>query len=86
MLAVVGQAFDGGDVRVGDGGDRAAAGADRLAIDVNGAGAALRNAATEFGAGQSQFIVDGSGVSGSISSRCTFPLTLNEIMAFPRAL
>ena len=58
MLAVGRQAFDGGDVLAGGIADRQAAGAYGLAVDMHGAGAAHRNAAAEFGAGQSQFVAD----------------------------
>ena len=36
--------------------DRDRAGAHRLAVDMHGAGAALRDAAAEFGAGQSELV------------------------------
>ena len=52
------QPFDGGDLFAGGLGDQHAAGADRDAVDVNGAGAALCNAATIFGAGQAGVFPD----------------------------
>src|SRR5207247_3126302 len=50
------QPFDGGDLFAGGLGDQHAAGADRDAVDVNGAGAALCNAATIVGAGQANIL------------------------------
>lgn len=50
MRGVCGKAFDGGDVSVRSGGQRGGTGALRLAVDVNGAGAALADTATVFGA------------------------------------
>ena len=49
-------AFDGGDRAVADRADRQHAGAHRLAVDMHGAGAALRDAAAEFRAGHAEHI------------------------------
>src|SRR6516164_2824168 len=49
-------AFDRGDGAVADRTDRQQARADRLAVDMHRASAALRNAAAEFGAGHTQHV------------------------------
>ena len=54
VAAVGGEAFDGGDGLAGDVRNRRDAGADRLAVEVDGAGAAERHAAAELGAGHAQ--------------------------------
>jgi len=46
------EAFDRGDLLPDAGGDGGDAGADRIAVEVDGAGAALRDAAAVFGAGK----------------------------------
>src|SRR5450631_4380471 len=56
--AVRRQAFNGGDLLAGGFADQYAAGAHRHAIDMDGAGAALCNAATVFGAGQADIFPD----------------------------
>src|SRR5665213_3029101 len=56
--AVDGEAFDGGDLLAGGVADLHAAGACRHPVNMNGAGAALCNAATVFGAGQSGVFPD----------------------------
>jgi hypothetical protein len=58
VLAVGRQAFDGGDGLAGDVADLDAAGAHGFAVHMHGAGAALRDAAAEFGAGQSDLIAN----------------------------
>src|ERR1700730_9717628 len=52
------QPFDGGDLFADGFADQHAAGSHRDAVDVNGAGAALCNAATVFGAGQAGVFPD----------------------------
>ena len=52
------QPFDGGDVAAGGVGNRGDAGAHRLLVDDDGAGAAQRLAAAEFGAGQPDLVAD----------------------------
>src|SRR5688572_33188016 len=52
------QAFDGGDLLAGHRGHRRAAGARRHAVDVDGARAALRDAAAELGARQPELIAN----------------------------
>src|SRR5882762_11245455 len=52
VRAVLGQAFDGGHALAGDGRHRQHAGARRDAVQVDGAGAALGDAAAELGAGE----------------------------------
>src|SRR4029077_14969152 len=49
-------AFDRGDGAVANRADREKTGADWFAVDMHRAGAALRNAATEFGAGHAEHI------------------------------
>jgi hypothetical protein len=73
-LAVGGEAFDGGDVAVGFGNGELA-GADGLAVDVDGAGAAFADAAAVLGALEVELVaqdpeergvvgdVDGEGVA-----------------------
>src|SRR5229473_869487 len=56
--AVGGQPFNGGDLFAADFADLNAAGAHRHAIDMDGAGPALCNAATVFGAGQADIFPD----------------------------
>src|ERR1700738_4710569 len=51
MPAVRREPLDGGDLGTVDGADRRDAGADRLAVDMHGAGAALRDPAAELGTG-----------------------------------
>src|SRR5439155_10293447 len=58
QCAIAGEAFDGGDLLAGGFADRNAAGAHRHAVDMDGAGPALCNAATVFGAGQSNVFPD----------------------------
>src|ERR1700686_3094773 len=58
QLAVLGERLDGGDLLAADGADRDLARARGDAVDVHGAGAALRDAAAVFGAGQSDRIAD----------------------------
>src|SRR5215471_753092 len=53
-----GQTFDGGDLLAGGFADGHAAGAHRHAVDMDGAGAALCNAASIFGSGQSNILAD----------------------------
>ena len=52
MLAVLADAFDGGDFLAGERRDRRDARTHRHAVDMHGAGAALGHAAAELGAGQ----------------------------------
>src|SRR6185437_9006971 len=59
MLAVGRETFDRRDARALQAADRHRAGAHRLAVDVHGASAALRDAAAEFGAGETSGIADG---------------------------
>src|SRR5256714_8666861 len=54
VRAVLGQAFDGGDALVGDGGDGQHASARGRAVQVHRARAALRDAAAELGARESE--------------------------------
>ena len=56
MIAGGMKAFDGGDLAADHIGNRGDAGADRLLVDHDGACAAERLAAAEFGAGQADFI------------------------------
>src|SRR5438477_428721 len=56
MLDLLGQAFDGSDLRVGDAGGGHGTGAGRIAIDQHGAGAALAFAAAVLGAGEIEAI------------------------------
>ena len=56
--ALGGQAFNRGDLLADGFADQYAAGARRDAVDVNGAGAALCNAASVFGAGESDVFPD----------------------------
>jgi hypothetical protein len=51
MLAVRREPLDGGDLGTVDRADGRDAGADRLAVDMHGAGAALRDPAAELGTG-----------------------------------
>src|SRR5207245_1645502 len=53
-----GEAFDGGDPLAFGGGDGHHAGADRGAIEVHRAGAALRDAAAVLGAGEADLLTD----------------------------
>src|SRR6185312_5815648 len=55
---LVGQPFDGGHRTAGGGGDRRLARADRPAVQMHGAGAALSHAATELGARQADRIAE----------------------------
>ena len=59
------------------------AGARRDSVDMHGAGAALGDAATVFGAGHAERSrsTHSSGVSGSVSAVCEMPLTVSLIMA-----
>src|SRR5215831_15253117 len=50
------EAFNGGDLRAADGGDGHRARADREAVDVNGARAALRDAAAVFRSGEADLL------------------------------
>src|SRR5882672_3414815 len=54
VITVRRQALDGGDLLSRDRGDRRDARANGIAVDVNGAGAALRDAAAELRAGQAE--------------------------------
>src|SRR5580704_978500 len=58
QLAVLGERLDGGDLLAADGADGDLARARGDAIDVHSAGAALGDAATVFGAGQTDSIAD----------------------------
>jgi hypothetical protein len=58
MCPIRRQTLDGGHRLAGSGRDRKAAGADRFAIDVQRAGPALRDAATEFRTGESKLVAD----------------------------
>src|ERR1700704_1453324 len=58
QCAIGGQSFDGGDLLADGFRNQHAAGAHRHAVDVDGAGAALCNAATIFGAGQAGVFPD----------------------------
>src|SRR5436190_19716000 len=58
VLRIRRQAFDGCDALVGNVPDLNATGADGLAVYMNGAGTALRNAAAEFRTGHSEFVAD----------------------------
>src|SRR5258706_2170970 len=58
QLAAFGEAFDGGDLLPGSSADREGAGADGRAVDVDRAGAALRDAATVFRAGEADLLAD----------------------------
>ncbi|MGY2915201.1 hypothetical protein ACVWYP_000831 [Bradyrhizobium sp. USDA 3262] len=58
MIALGGQAFDGGDLLADGVGDRGLAGPHRFAVDVNRAGATQTGAATEFGARHLQLLAD----------------------------
>src|SRR5262249_52885486 len=53
-----GQALDSGDLLALSRADGKRAGTDRLAVDVDGAGAALRDAAAILGAGQADLLAD----------------------------
>src|SRR5262249_51472306 len=54
--AVGREPVDGGDLGAVEAADRRDAGADRLAVDMHGAGAALRDPAAELAAGQSDLL------------------------------
>src|SRR5258705_7964213 len=56
--AVLGEPFAGGDLLALGGADGQRAGADRLAVEMDRAGAALRDAAAVFGAGQADILPD----------------------------
>src|ERR1700682_2679710 len=56
--AIAGETFDSGDLFAGGFADQDAAGAHRDAVDMDGASAALCNAAPVFGAGQSAVLPD----------------------------
>src|SRR2546421_5170374 len=56
VRAVLGQAFDGGDALVGDGGDGQHASAGGRAVQVHRARAALRDAAAELGAREAECV------------------------------
>jgi len=56
--AIGAEAFDGGDLFAGGFADRDAARAHRDPVDMDGAGAALCNAASVFGSGQSDVLSD----------------------------
>src|ERR1700686_1158524 len=58
QLAVLSERLDGGDLLAADGADGDLARARGDAVDVHGAGAALGDAATVFGAGQSDRVAD----------------------------
>src|SRR6266851_461264 len=58
MAAVVRQAFDGRNLLAGDAAHRSDAGALRVSVNMHGAGAAERHAATELGAGEVQGIAE----------------------------
>ena len=58
-VGAIGRRFDGGDLLALGGGDRRDAGADGLAVQMHGAGAAQRRAATELGAGHAQRVAQG---------------------------
>src|SRR5713226_10477013 len=58
MIALGAEAFDGGDFLADGVADRSLAGANRLAVDVNRAGAAETRAAPEFRAGHLQLFAD----------------------------
>ena len=85
MRAVGGEAFDGDDpvgrLHVADA-DRA--GALHLVIDVHGAGAALRDAASIFRAGEADLLADDPKERGSASTATsrTLPLMLSFAMSF----
>src|SRR5215472_12474722 len=59
MIALGAEALDGRDLLADHIADRGLAGADRLAVDVNGAGAAQARTAAEFRAGHLQLLADG---------------------------
>src|SRR5262245_10728348 len=59
QFAILRQAFDGGDLLAGRFAGRKRARPHRCAIEVDGAGAALCDAATVFGAGQPDVFADG---------------------------
>src|SRR5713226_2217776 len=58
MVALGAEAFDGGDLLADGVADQSLAGANRLAVDVNRAGAAETRAAPEFRAGHLQLFAD----------------------------
>ena len=58
-VAAIGGGFDRGDLLALGRGDRRDAGADGLAVQVHGAGAAQRRAAAELGAGHAQRVAQG---------------------------
>jgi hypothetical protein len=90
VLAVRRQPLDSGNVGALQRPDRHRAGAHGLPVDVDRAGATLRDAASEFGAGQTDCIAQRPkerpssaqrrGVSGSRSTRYCVPLTVSVII------
>lgn len=58
VIAVSGQVFDGGDLPVAESAYRKHTGTHGFSVDMNGAGAALGDPATELGAGQSYLITE----------------------------
>src|ERR1700712_1986611 len=73
QCAIVGEAFDGGDLFADGFGDHDAAGAHRHAVDMDRAGPALCNATTVFGPGQSDVLPDSPkqrGIVFDVHSYC----------------
>ena len=82
MPPIGGQTFDGRDFRANGGPDRERAGARWLAVDVNGTGAAVSNAAGELVRPMVSRRTHRSGVSGSTSTKCCVPLTFTMSAMF----